>query len=140
MMAWYGRYIGIPFTDQGFDHDGCHCWGLVHLVYREQLGIALPRYGELSAVELLEAARYFRAAGAGADPRWTTVDSPQPFDVVLMTAMTAGAQPLRVPGHVGVMIDDHRLLHVWRATDAVVMPRDHPRIRHHILSFHRHRS
>jgi cell wall-associated NlpC family hydrolase len=139
MMAWYGRYIGIPFIDQGFDHHGCHCWGLVHLIYREQLAIDLPRYGELSAAELLEAARQFRA-GAGEDPRWTTVTSPQAFDVVLMSAMTAGARPLRVPGHAGVMVDDDRILHVWSETDAVVMRRDHPRIRHKILSFHRHRS
>lgn len=136
-MPWWGRYVGVPFADRGFDLAGCHCWGLVWLVYQDR-GIELPRHGELSAADLVRAAREFRS-GAGGDGTWQSVAEPRAFDLALMTAMTDGERPMRVPGHVGVMVDDRRVLHVEKATCAVVMPIDHPRIRHRLISFHRHR-
>lgn len=40
------NYVGIPFEDHGTDRTGCDCWGLVHLVYREVLGIEMPNLGD----------------------------------------------------------------------------------------------
>lgn len=37
-------YIGIPYKKNGRGYDGCDCFGLVLLYYRDALGITLPDY------------------------------------------------------------------------------------------------
>lgn len=135
---WAGRYVGIPFLKDGHSRAGCNCWGLVHLVLQAELGIATPTYAEISAGELLAAARAFKNAVA-TDP-WVKVEPPlREFDCVLMTALTDDGRT-RLDGHVGVLVDPFTVLHVWAATDAVLMPLTHPRIRHKIIGYYRHRA
>lgn len=134
---WVGRYVGIPFADNGHDRNGCNCWGLVRLVLLQEKGIELPSYAEISAADMLKAARAFRD-DSQAEP-WRAVgrDAVAAFDVALMHAM---AEDSRVPGHVGIMVSNSRVLHVWRATDAVHMAIDHPRIQTRVIGFYRHRD
>lgn len=122
---WWGPYVGIPFVDRGFGRAGCHCWGLVHLVYRECCGIELPQDGE---------------ASQRCDP-WQTVTMLRPYDVVLMHSLTQlRGRARNAPNHVGLVTDPDHVLHTWQATGAVVMRRDHPLLRHKIVSFHRHEA
>lgn len=135
---WVARYVGIPFKTDGLTRAGLHCWGLVRLVILEQHGIELPPYGEQSAADLVAAARFFR--GDAAREPWTKVATPKAFDVALMTAMGGEGPPRVMAGHCGVMIDETNVLHVWEATNAVQMSLLHPRIRHKVLGFYRHRD
>lgn len=139
---WADRYVGIPFVDGGCSLSGCSCWGLVRLVLANECLIDVPPYGELSAAELVKAAKRIPKIAA-ADPWISVVGRPRSFDVALMTAMAEedGPNPrtFRVPGHVGIMSSDTQLLHVWIATDAVNMPIDSPYVRSKILGFYRHR-
>lgn len=135
--SWVGRYIGIPFRSDGHGLTGCNCWGLVRLVLLEQCKIDVPAYAEVSADDLLAAARKFSAR----DETWIAALNPRAFDVVLMSAMTSSAEKvLRIPGHVGIMVSDRHLLHIWAATDAACVPLRHPGIRSKILGFYRHRD
>src|SRR5580704_13710594 len=118
------KYIGIPFKDEGSNFDGCNCWGLVRLVLIQEAGIAVPAYGDISAADLLKAARQIGRDSSTAP--WIRVDVPQAFDVCLMTAKE-GAH--RVIGHIGIMTSPTHVLHVWEATHAVQMPLTHSRIR-----------
>jgi cell wall-associated NlpC family hydrolase len=137
--AWVGRYIGIPFAEAGGDRKGCNCWGLVRLVLAEQKAIALPAYAEISAAEMLKAARAF-GADSKLDP-WRPVERAEvaAFDVVLMHALT-DAVARRIPGHVGIMVAPARVLHVWRGTDAIHMPLDHSDFQNKVIGFYRHRG
>jgi len=37
-------FVGIPHADLGRDRAGCDCYGLLRIVYAEDLGIALPSF------------------------------------------------------------------------------------------------
>lgn len=39
---WCNNYISVPFEEHGRSRQGCDCWGLARLIYKEQLGIDLP--------------------------------------------------------------------------------------------------
>lgn len=41
---WVGRYIGLPFKEQGRNRQGVDCWGLVRLIYAENFLVSLPSY------------------------------------------------------------------------------------------------
>lgn len=109
MTPWWAEYIGIPFKDGGRDALGCDCWGLVRLVYAEQLGIDLPLVDGYTHVK----------DGPGIQamldqwlPQWALTDEPGEWDVPLF----------RMAGiaHVGVMIDSTRMLHVMHGRDACI--------------------
>ena len=43
-MQAMSKFIGIPFVDGGRDFNGCDCWGLSLLLFKELKGIDLPDY------------------------------------------------------------------------------------------------
>lgn len=87
---------GIPFLDLGRDHQGVDCWGLAVLIYREDLGIALPHldtcYAHTRAMdEMAETIRHECV-------RWVEVErgDERPYDIILLRE--AG-----IPVHVGII-------------------------------------
>ena len=124
MSAWWGRYIGLPYEQ-------AHCWALVRRVYADRLGLDLPTYGEIDARDLARVARAMRDA-ADTGP-WCAVDSPQPFDVVLMAGRSRTA-------HVGIMVDSTRLLHTESATGCVLASVTNPAVAGRVLGYRRHTS
>lgn len=132
-LSWVSRYVGIPFLDQGRDAYGCDCWGLVRLIYKNELNIDLPAYGEISAVDLAKVARNITEGYNG--ETWEAVDVPQPLDVVVMRFH--GSKHI---GHVGVMVNDTDLIHTERRIDAAIVPLSHMTIRTRIVCFRRHKE
>lgn len=118
-MTWWGAYIGLPYTE-------CHCWELVRRVYAEHLGIHLHPFAEIDPDNLREVVRHM-AAG---EREWTRVDTPQPFDVVVMRRH-------RLPIHVGVVTRPGWVLHTERETDAVHVPVGHVTVAGRILGYRR---
>jgi hypothetical protein len=137
--AWTGNYIGIPYVSRGDTRAGCHCYGLVRLLYREQLGIDLPEFGPLSADDVLAAARAMRSGAVL--PPWRYVEPPlRAFDGVVMTRRSRQTRFRAVEGHAGVMLNHRTMLHVDDAAGAVKVPIDLPSIRDRIIGFVRHEA
>ena len=109
---WWNKYIGIPFADNSSDIAGSDCWGLVKMVYREQLGIDLPGPLGISADDRDRSAAAIRAQ---AEALWERTNNPQPGDVALF----------RVAGydsHVGLAAAPGMILHVRQGRDSVIEP------------------
>lgn len=127
---WAGHYIGLPFKEHGRDRSGIDCWGLVRLIFQEQMGIALPSY------------RYdyagTRDAGAiGAlitrvVREWETIDMPDARLGDAVVFCVNGA-----PLHVGMVIGDMRMLHIERFIDSAIENYSAPRWQKRIHGFYR---
>lgn len=46
-MTDFSKYIDLPFIPNGRSFNGIDCYGLVWLMYKEELGIVLPDFNEI---------------------------------------------------------------------------------------------
>ncbi len=112
-------FIGVPYVDHGRSHDGVDCWGLVHLVYDELLGIRLPDYRAFygSANDQAEVSALLGMAAAGqiAGASWRPVPRGdwKPLDVVLIRMG-------RYASHVGILAGGGLFLHCLKGRAAVL--------------------
>jgi cell wall-associated NlpC family hydrolase len=114
---WPNKFKHTRFKERGRDYDGVDCYGVVYLIYRDLLGIALPSFAD--QYRSTEDAEDIAALIAGERQRWVEVDQPQEFDLVL----------IRLKGmemHVGVYHRDgwfvHCLTGAMVATERITSP------------------
>jgi cell wall-associated NlpC family hydrolase len=139
---WPDRYVGMAFVDGGRDRRGVDCWGLVRLVYQEQLSITLPDFAEIAAEDWRGASRAIEGATRSSDWRAVELAGARPFDVVVMRGHSNGRRPVSIVNHVGIVAPGGFVLHAEEATDAVMVPLSSPSVgfriagvyRHHVLS------
>lgn len=127
MPHWSSKYIGIPFRDLGRDWDGCDCWGLVRLVYQNDLGITLPMH--MISERDVRAAVYALHDHANRIG-WMQVEQTQDYDVALMN-IAVGKRIY--PMHVGLVAGEF-ILHACEHTDSALI-----RDRHSVVSYWRYR-
>jgi cell wall-associated NlpC family hydrolase len=104
-------YVGIPYRSHGRGRDGCDCWGLVMLFYREQYGIELQGFSEAYAdagdqarvSSLLQIGRRF----------WEPVAEPFTGDLYLIRIG-------RWFSHVGIVLSDGEFLHALKGRNSAV--------------------
>lgn len=83
------RYLSIPYKDRGLTEDGADCWGFARLVLRQEAGVELPDFLDVTDAAGLESSvRRFREVTVLRD-----------YDLVLMYS------PSRWLTHVGVYCD-----------------------------------
>ena len=118
---WAAGYLGIPFAAKGRDRGGADCWGLVRLIYREQLGIML-----LDAADAYDAAlmapgatradlgrlAVIIAAGVAPDWREEPFFAARVFDLLLLPIAGQAC-------HVALYVGDLHILHVEEGIDAM---------------------
>lgn len=102
---WWGRYVGIPYLDKGRTDQGCDCWGLVRLVYAQELGIYLPSWHTHDGLDDI------RDMLKQHLPQYRRLECSEPFSIVLFSSSVTAM-------HVGVVVDDDRMLHTTQGKDA----------------------
>lgn len=108
---WWSKYIGIPFKEQGRGPAGYDCWGLVRLIYAEELGILLPCWAAVdkqdnyaTAVRRLDSAM----------PSFKKLDGPEEFSMALFDSTSHIY-------HIGVLVDEQRMLHCTDGVDTCLI-------------------
>lgn len=98
---WWNKYIGIPYKMMGCSMEGCDCWGLVRLVYKNEFGIDIPSV----TIDMTDHAN-MELIPMGLDAMWDKTDNPQPGDVI-------NFHVLGHDQHVGIVTAPGQMLHVF---------------------------
>ncbi|MCA0963275.1 C40 family peptidase [Salipiger bermudensis] len=131
-MSW-SDFVGLPHADLGRDRAGVDCYGLLRLVYAEDLGIDLPSFTEGYATCAEHARLAAMVAGESMAGPWAPVDQIQPYDALVFRVG-------RHDCHVAVAVDRTRMLHVHARSSAVIVSRKDPMWRDRFVRAHRHEA
>lgn len=98
-MINVNKYIGIPYLVNGRDINAVDCYGLVHLIYKNELGINLPSFAEddIDANRTQELIAQYKEG-------WEPSANIQAGDVVIFRI-------LGIEAHIGLAIDSERFIH-----------------------------
>lgn len=120
-------YVGVPYALNGRKASGADCWGLVRLIYKEQMGIDLPSNAEIDGAEV----DHVVEAIAKARENWLRVDSPRVGDVVLLRIMGKVA-------HIGIVSQQGKFLHCREGFDAAEESYTSGKWKHRVEGFYRY--
>lgn len=114
-MSWTNSFIAIPFKEHGRDRSGCDCWGLVRLVYKEQLEIWLPDtldYDNTRATDQTSAlVDIYKHSG-----HWKEISKGEQLELDVVVLKIGS-----LPCHVGVVCDGGKsFLHVIEGANSVI--------------------
>lgn len=135
LVNWEDKYIGIPFKDGGRTRKSVDCWGLVRLVYLQELQIELPIHAEISARNLIAVAK--EMSGGKDLEDWQPIEKTQlqEFDIVGMSQY--GGKSV---AHVGIYTQKGKVLHSELSCNTVLVDMGHVMIRERLRCFVRHRN
>jgi len=124
-------YIGTPFKAHGETNEGLDCWGLVRLFYRENYSILLSDFK--SAYKNVSERRGINAIIDNQVKKWVKVEREEliPGDLVLLAI---GGNKC----HIGINIDNNKMLHADEKAGVVVESFNVLRWRERVSGFYRH--
>ncbi|WP_418186723.1 NlpC/P60 family protein [Aliarcobacter lanthieri] len=122
-------FIGIPYQDGGRDLQGCDCYGLVKLYYKEMLNIDIPE----SRIIATQPKRIFLNYLNELNENWNKIEKPIKHSVV---AFMYNPNHPKIVTHFGVMIDDKTVLHCLNKINSHISKIDDIRVQPFIKAFH----
>lgn len=139
-MRWAESYLQIPYRDRGCDYNGCDCWGLVLLVYKEHLGIELPTYENIGIGQDAEKLQQILEAHSG--PEWKEVSpgSERTFDCILMKGLVRFKGKAHMEEiHIGVVVQPGKIIHIEHGRNVTIGDyRTDQRLKHRLVGFYRY--
>ena len=129
------KYIGIPFRDHGRGFDGCDCWGLCMLAYREELGLALPDLGDAYSEAYARGEVDATVRRTVAEP-WNLDVTGGPYLPLDVLIFSRGGEDC----HVGLWVATDEMLHVIEGIDACLERFDSARWKRKLSRVIRHRQ
>lgn len=130
----FAQYIGIPFVPHGRGREGLDCWGLLRLIYKEQVGVELLSYSEAYGSTNDEA--HLGALISGKLPeKWSEIPEGQerPGDGILLRLK---GQPM----HVGVIVAPGVFIHIHEGVNACLERYRRSAWKNRVIGFFRHRD
>lgn len=118
------KYFKIPYVNNGRDHSGCDCYGLVKLLSKELDGKKLPNYHYEDAQNPENGNIYLEELKKG---KW-----------VRCVAKKGAMVLLRIDGvanHAGYMIDDTKFLHITKKTGVAMASINDSMFKNRIIGF-----
>lgn len=125
--GYFDMWVGIPFKEHGRDFNGCDCWGLVRLWYKDKYNVHLPSY--VDDYENVKD-KNIAATMQTEKEKWLCADSPEYGDVVLLRM--AG-----LPMHCGVYLGKGKVLHVERGCDSIIEDLRRSKWKNRIMGYYR---
>jgi len=126
------KYIGIPYKNKGRDFSGCDCFGLVKLIYQQELKKSLiPADNYSDSDNLLQVAPLIKQGVSllcGDE-----VDIPQFGDIVVFKLRG-------VPSHIGMYVESNKVIHIMRNTDSCIERLNSKRLKGRVDGFYRIRE
>lgn len=100
---WSDKYIHIPFADHGRSKNGCDCWGLVTVIYKENFNVDLPL---LLAYDNIKDVKHITDLCQNECENWQEVPEgeEEPYDVLVFRILGA-------PCHVALVVQKGLMLH-----------------------------
>lgn len=106
----FEQYIGIPYLEKGRDASGVDCWGLVRLIYKNELQIDLPsfsaEYTQTDTARIEELIAQYKEG-------WQETLEPIIGSIVLFRVFGNES-------HVGVVVSSTHFIHVRENQDSVI--------------------
>jgi sulfur carrier protein ThiS len=106
----FEQYIGLPYAEKGRDVSGVDCWGLVRLIYKNELQIDLPsfsvEYTQTDTARIEELIAQYKEG-------WQEAQEPAVGSIVLFRVFGNES-------HVGVVVSPTHFIHVRENQDSVI--------------------
>jgi hypothetical protein len=133
---WANLYLQLPFKPFGRDRSGVDCWGLVALVYAEQLGLVLPQFDGVDPSDNATIADVVGRERLSWRP--VALEARAAFDVVVMRArIIRDGRAMTPEMHLGIVTPERRILHIRKETGVTCVPVDHPSVARLIAGVYR---
>jgi len=115
-MRDFSKYINIPYKHLGRSFSGCDCYGIIVLIFKEELGIKLNDYTELQYdKDWHEQGKNHIIENITSD--WIKIDKPYKiFDCILFF----GRHGSCIANHIGLYIGEDKFIHISSVYSSMV--------------------